>query len=72
MHLLFRFVLGSMYVGQRVRAQDRANRGRPLYCYEPMLPEQNLFDVTRSSNAHRGVPEEVRAVDVAIFLALHA
>lgn len=71
-HLFFHFVLGSMYVGQRVRAQDRAHRGGPLHCYQPVLPEQNVSDVARSGNTHRGVPKEVRAVDVAVLLALHA
>lgn len=60
-----------MNVGQRIRAQYRAHRGRPLYCHEPMLAEQNVPDVIGSGNADSGVPEEVRAVDVAIFLALH-
>lgn len=61
-----------MYVGQRVRAQDGAHRGGPLHGHQPVLPEQNVSDVARSGNAHRGVPKEVRAVDVTVFLALHA
>lgn len=61
-----------MDVGQRIRAQDRAHRGGPLRRYQPVLAEQNVSDITGSGNAHRGVPKEVRAVDVAIFLALHA
>lgn len=65
-------MLGSVYVGQRVRAQDRAHRGGPLHGHQPVLPEQNVSDVVRSGNAHRGVPKEVRAVDVAVFLALNA
>lgn len=70
-HLFFRFVLGSMNVGQRTRAQNRAHRGGPLYCYEPMLAEQNVSDIIGSGYADRGVPKEVCAVNVAIFLALH-
>lgn len=60
-----------MNVGQRIRAQYRAHRGGPLYCYEPMLAEQNVSDIIGSGNADRGVSKEVRAVDAAIFLALY-
>lgn len=64
-------VLGSVHVRQCVRAQDGAHRGGPLCGHELVLPQQNLPDVVRSGHAHRGVSEEVCAVDVTVLLPLH-
>lgn len=61
-----------MHVGQRVGAEDRAHGGGPLHGHQPVLAQQDVSDVGRSGNAHRRVPEEVRAVNVAVLLALHA
>ena len=70
-YLLLAPVQGSVHVWQRVRAQDGAHRRGPLHGHEPVLPQQNLPDVVRSADAHRGVPEEMCAVDVTVLLPLH-
>ncbi len=70
-YLFLALVLASVHVRQCVRSQDGAHRGGPLHGHEPVLPQQNLPDVVRSAHAHRGVSEEVRAVNVTVLLPLH-
>lgn len=70
-YFFFSLVLSSVHVGERLRAQDCANRSGPLRGHQPVLPQEDLLDVIRASHAHRAVPEQVCAVDVTVLLPLH-
>lgn len=60
-----------MDVRKGVRTEDGPNRGGPLHGHKFVLPKQDLAHIVGAHDAHRGVPEEVRFINVSILLSLH-
>lgn len=59
-----------MQVGQTPRAQDGADRRRPLHGHELVLPQENVAHVLCAQHADGGGSEQMRLVDVSVLSAL--
>lgn len=70
-HLLLVFMLGPVHIGERVRSQNSSDGSGPLHRDKFVFTQQNLSDVVRSHDAHRGVAKEMRSVNASILLPFH-
>lgn len=64
-------MLGSVHIGEGVRAQYGSHGGGPLDGNKFVFAQQNLAHVIRAHHANGGITEKVRFVDISILLAFH-